>query len=61
MESPRRNITKRLVPKLLPTGSLVAEAEGCGAALADGVESTTAEYVNVYEPSSGISASESNR
>jgi hypothetical protein len=43
MESPRRNMTKRLVPKLLPTGSLVADAEGCGAALADGVESTIAE------------------
>jgi hypothetical protein len=47
MESPRRNMTKRLVPKLLPIGSLVAEAEGCGAALADGVEITIAEYVNV--------------
>jgi hypothetical protein len=61
MESPRRNMTKRLVPKLLPTGSLVAEADGCGAALAVGVDITTAEYVNVYEPSSGISASASKR
>jgi hypothetical protein len=40
-------MTKRLVPKLLPIGSLVAEADGCGAALADGVEITIAEYVNV--------------
>ncbi len=40
-------MTKRLVPKLLPAGWLVAEADGCGSALADGVESTTAEYVNV--------------
>jgi hypothetical protein len=61
MESPRRNMTKRLVPKLLPTGSAVADAEGCGIALAVGVEITTAEYVNVYEPSSGISASASKR
>ena len=30
-------------------------------ARAEGVESTTAEYVNVYEPSSGTSASESKR
>jgi hypothetical protein len=54
-------MTKRLVPKLLPTGSLVAEAVGWGIALAEGVESTTAEYVNVYEPSRGMSTSESKR
>jgi hypothetical protein len=54
-------MTKRLVPKLLPTGSAVDDALGCGAALADGVESTIAEYVNVYEPSRGRSKSESSR
>jgi hypothetical protein len=49
MESPRRNMTNKFVPKLLPTGCAVADADaiGCGVALADGVESTTAEYVNV--------------
>ena len=54
-------MTKRFVPKLLPTGSAVADTEGCGIALAEGVESTTAEYVNVKDPSSGISASASKR
>jgi hypothetical protein len=61
MEIPSRDMTKRFVPKLLPTGSLVADADGCGVALADGVESTTAEYVKVKDPSSGISASASKR
>jgi hypothetical protein len=61
MEIPSRDMTKRFVPKLLPTGSLVADADGCGAALAEGVEITTAEYVKVKDPSSGISASASKR
>jgi hypothetical protein len=38
-------MTKRLVAKLLPTGSAVDETDGCGTALdvGVGVESTTAE------------------